>query len=90
MRPTDVCHPNELRVPAPRVFPTRSRHFRSGDAPQSLRLCAVDWGTGRFTTPENASADRHSNTSFDLELRVSRLFVELFLFSSVGVFFPRR
>jgi len=38
MRPTDVCHPNELRAPAPRVFPARSRHFRSGDTPRSLRL----------------------------------------------------
>jgi len=38
MRPTDVCHPNELRAPAPRVFPARSRHFRSVDAPRSLRL----------------------------------------------------
>jgi len=38
MRPTDVCHPNDLRAPAPRVFPAQSRHFRSGDAPRSLRL----------------------------------------------------
>jgi len=21
MRPTDICHPNELRAPAPRAFP---------------------------------------------------------------------
>jgi len=52
MRPTDICHPIELRVPAPRAFPARSRHFRSGDAPQSLRLCAVNRGTGCFTTSE--------------------------------------
>jgi hypothetical protein len=41
MRPTDVCHPNELRAPTPRVFPARSRHFRSGDTPRSLRLRTV-------------------------------------------------
>jgi hypothetical protein len=41
MRPTDVCHPNELRAPAPRVFPARSRHFRSGDTPRSLGLRTV-------------------------------------------------
>jgi len=51
MRPTDFCHPNELRVPAPRAFPTRSRDFRRGDAPRRLRLRAVDRGTGRFTRP---------------------------------------
>jgi len=41
MRPTDVCHPFELRAPAPRAFPARSRHFRSGDAPRRIRLRAV-------------------------------------------------
>jgi hypothetical protein len=46
MRPTDFCHPNELRVPAPRAFPTHSRDFRRGDAPQRLRLRAVNRGTG--------------------------------------------
>jgi len=38
MRPTDVCHPNELRALAPRAFLARSRHFRGGDVPRSLRL----------------------------------------------------
>jgi hypothetical protein len=38
MRPTDVCHPYELRVPAPRAFSVRSRHFRGGDTPRSLGL----------------------------------------------------
>jgi hypothetical protein len=38
MRPTDLCHPNELRAPAPRAFPARSRNFRCGDAPRRLRL----------------------------------------------------
>jgi hypothetical protein len=38
MRPTDICHPDERRAPAPRVFPARSRRSRGGDAPRSLGL----------------------------------------------------
>jgi hypothetical protein len=38
IRPTDVCHPYELRAPAPRAFSARSRHFRGGDTPRSLGL----------------------------------------------------
>jgi hypothetical protein len=41
MRPTDVCHPIELRAPAPRAFPARSRSFRCADAPWSLGLHAT-------------------------------------------------
>jgi hypothetical protein len=63
MRPTDVCHPIDLRAPAPRTFPARSRHFRSGDAPRRLRLRAVNRGTRRFTTSETASADRSCNAN---------------------------
>ena len=48
MRPTDVCHPNDLRAPAPRAFPARSRSFRRGDAPRSLRLRAVVPGDRTF------------------------------------------
>jgi len=59
MRPTDICHPIELREPAPRAFTTHSRHFRSGDASWSLGLHAVNRGTERFTTfVLTASADR--------------------------------
>jgi hypothetical protein len=68
MRPIDICHPIELRAPAPRAFPTHSRHFRSGDAPRSLGLRAVNWGTERFTAfVMTASADRISfhNTLYD-------------------------
>jgi len=66
MRPTDICHPIELRVPAPRAFPTHSRHFRSGDASWSLGLHAVNRGTERFTTfVLTASADRPFQHSFD-------------------------
>jgi len=48
MRPTDVCHPNELRAPAPRMFPAHSRYFRSGDAPRSLRLRTAWLGDRTF------------------------------------------
>lgn len=41
MRPTDICHPIELRAPAPRVFLVRSRHFRSGETPWRIRLHAA-------------------------------------------------
>jgi hypothetical protein len=53
MRLIDFCHPIELRVPTPRVFPARSRHFRGGDALRSLGLRRVDRGTERFTTFED-------------------------------------
>jgi hypothetical protein len=41
MRPTDFCHPNELRVPAPRAFPIRSRGFHRALSPRTLRLRAA-------------------------------------------------
>jgi len=44
MRPTDVCHPYDLRAPASRAFPASSRDFRRVDTPPSLRLCAVVTG----------------------------------------------
>jgi hypothetical protein len=48
MRPTDFCHPNELRAPAPCAFPARSRSFRCVDAPRRLRLRAVLPGDRTF------------------------------------------
>jgi hypothetical protein len=62
MRPTDFCHPNDLRAPVPRAFPIRCRGFHRVDTPRSLRLRAAYRGTGCFTTPKNASADRHADT----------------------------
>jgi hypothetical protein len=44
MRPTDVCHPYDLRAPASRAFPASSRDFRRVDTPQGLRPCAVVTG----------------------------------------------
>jgi len=58
MRSTDVCHPNDLRAPAPRAFPARSRHFRGGEAPRSLWLRVVVPGTWTFHDVPVASADR--------------------------------
>jgi hypothetical protein len=48
MRPTDFCHPNEIRALAPRVFPARSRHFRGGEAPRSLGLRTARPGDRTF------------------------------------------
>jgi hypothetical protein len=66
MRPTDVCHPNELRAPAPRAFPVRSRHFRSGDAPRRLRLRAVVTGGPNVS---RRSKDRFGGSSFNTRPR---------------------
>jgi hypothetical protein len=64
MHPTDVCHPNVLRVPAPRVFPARSP-ARAGGMPHGvLGSVRRDRGTGRFTTSRTASADRHRHVTF--------------------------
>jgi len=51
----------ELRAPAPRAFPARSRGFRRVD-PHGVSG-SVRWyrGTGRFTTSDSASADRASS-----------------------------
>jgi len=84
MRPTDVCHPNELRAPAPRVFPARSRHFRSGETPWSLGLHAIRLGDRMF---------------HDIRRPLRRIVVQRrfrtplphgLTNANVGVFFPRR
>jgi hypothetical protein len=84
MRPTDVCHPNDLRAPAPRVFPAHLRHFRGGDTPRSLRLRTVGPGD-RMVHAIRRTLRRIFISCFALLLRGrmdrwSR---------SVGVFFPR-
>jgi len=82
MRPTDICHPNELRAPAPRAFPARSRSFRCVDTPRSLRLRAVGPGDRTFHDVRDRFGGSSSNTA--LELCASRP-----QDTSVGVFFPR-
>jgi len=84
MRPTDVCHPIELRAPAPRVFPVRSRHFRSGETPWRIRLhAATTRGPDVSRRPETASADRPDSATFELYCLTAWR-------TNVGVFFPRR
>jgi hypothetical protein len=57
MRPTDVCHPNDLRAPASRAFPASARDFHRVDTSQSLRLCAVLPGDRTVHAIRTASAD---------------------------------
>ena len=52
--------PNRTACTRTSCVPDSSRHFRSGDDPRSPGLRAAVRGTGRFTTSETASADRHS------------------------------
>jgi len=64
MRPNDICHPNELRAPAPRRVPGSLRHFRSGDSARPLRdRAGLTGGPKVFTTSETASADTLSDTA---------------------------
>jgi len=51
MRPTDVCHPYDLRAPASRAFPASSPDFHRVDTPQSLRLYAVVTGGPKGSRP---------------------------------------
>lgn len=48
MRPIDVCHPIELRAPAPRELPDPHRAFARWDAPRRLRLRAAFPGDRTF------------------------------------------
>ena len=66
MRPTDVCHPNELRAPAPRAFPARSRSFRCADAPRRLRLRAVVPGDRTFHDVQDRFGGSSINTTLEL------------------------
>jgi hypothetical protein len=64
MRPTDLCHPNDLRAPAPRELPASHHTFAWGAPRRVLGSARYDWGIERFTAARfSASADRHSNTS---------------------------
>lgn len=40
MRPTDVCHPIELRAPAPRLFPAPHATFAAGTPTESKAPCS--------------------------------------------------
>jgi hypothetical protein len=86
MRPTDVCHPIELRAPAPRVFLARSRHFRSGDTPRRLRLRAALPGDRTFHDV------RRPLRRIDMQhkTRAPGLTTVFLGVTNVGVLFPRR
>lgn len=82
MRLTDFCHPYELRAPAPRAFPARSRRLRGAESPRRLRLRAAVTGgpdASRRPRPLRRIVVRRWYSS-SLQPRVT----------SVGVLFPRR
>jgi len=85
MRPTDFCHLNDTCVYPYLARSRLLRGFHRVLAPRSLGLRAAYQGTGCFTTPENASADRKWT-------RAAFASPPCFLSAerSVGVFFPRR
>jgi hypothetical protein len=83
MRSTDVCHPNDLRAPAPRAFPAHSRHFRGGESPRSLGLRVALPGTWTF----HDVLGRFGGSD---QRRVTRALASRPSDTSVGVFFPRR
>jgi hypothetical protein len=61
MRPTDFCHPYDLRAPASRAFPASDRDFHRVNTPQSLRLRAVLPGDQTVHAVRTASADPPSH-----------------------------
>jgi hypothetical protein len=63
MRPTDVCHPYDLRAPASRALPASSHDFRRVDTPQGLRPCAVVLGDRTVHAVQTASADSPSHNT---------------------------
>jgi hypothetical protein len=63
MRPTDVCHPFELRAPASRAFPASDRDFHRVDTPRSLRLRAVLPGDRTVHAARTALADPPSHNT---------------------------
>jgi len=83
MRSTDVCHPNDLRAPAPRAFPARSRRFRGGESPRSLGLRVALPGTWTFHDVPGrfGGSNQHHVVSCSTASRPGD--------TSVGVFFPR-
>jgi hypothetical protein len=91
MRPTDVCHPNDLRAPASRAFPASCRDFRRVDTPRSLRLRTVVPGDRMVHAIRTALADCPShNTNRECSRpRLPRAVGLTAFCMSVGVFFPR-
>lgn len=86
MRPIDFCHPKRNCV-HPHL--ARSRHrfrgFHRVGASESLGSPRLDRGTGRFTTPKTASADREGDEPVGSWKVAEHPPVQ----PSVGVVFPR-
>ena len=85
MCPIDVCHPNDLRAPAPRALPIASRWLPSGETPRSLGLRTAACASGDRTFHDVRDRFGGSSSRANLPLSTSRPGV-----GSVGVFFPRR
>jgi hypothetical protein len=66
MRPTDVCHPNDLRAPAPRVFPAPLATFVAGTPHGVLGSVQSDRGTGWFTPSDERFGGSSCNTELAL------------------------
>jgi len=93
MRPIDICHPFELRAPAPRAFPTPHATFAAGmphgvfgsmrliGGPNVSRRSFMTASADRIFVSQRSSLLTHNPSSRD------DLFLE---FVSVGVVFPRR
>jgi hypothetical protein len=92
MRPTDFCHPYDLRAPASRAFPASARDFRRVDTPQGLRPCVVVLGDRTVHAVQTASADSpsHNTDAIRVPVIASCVLPHGFPDTSVGVFFPRR
>jgi len=70
--------------------PSSLRDFHRVDTPRSLGLRAVDRGTGCFTTPANASADRSWACTAIVPWFACRRLPTVQSSPGVGVLFPRR
>jgi hypothetical protein len=79
MRPTDVCHPIELRAPAPRSFPAPIAAFAAG-TPRGVLGSARLPGDWTF----HDVRDRFGGSSFSAEPSLRN-----FEGVSAGVLFPR-
>jgi len=70
MRLFDFCHPTDLRAPAPRSFPLRSRRLRAGEDAGGLWLPALTRGSCTFHDVMIASASHGSASSPSADLSV--------------------
>jgi len=86
MRPTDVCHPNELRAPAPRAFPAALATFAAGTPHGVLGSVRLTGGPDVSRRPKDRFGGSSINTLVDSSSRSHDRFVEsrAWAFSSHG------